>query len=163
MFPEPRRASALLYHQVSRVLRLVLQRVHCHVWVVRHLRNCQQGGAAGEPTGPGPACPHLHYHPLGLELRLLRRLGALVVRSHQPYRRRCVGPWAQRLGPRHIRVRFLLLIVREYVAEDVQEGRRWLVCRPLRGGGIGCPDGRSPRREGAGRPRSPVGHCGRPA
>ena len=27
-----------------------------------------------------------------------------------------------------------MLSVREYVAEDVQEGRRWVVCRPLRGG-----------------------------
>ena len=135
MFPEPRRGSALVYHQVSRVLQLVLQRVHCHVWVVRHLRNYQQAGAAGESTGPGLACPHLHYHPLSLELRLLRRSGALVVRSHQPYRRRRVGPWAQGLGPRHIRVRLLVLTVREYVAEDVQEGRRWVVCRPLRGGG----------------------------
>ena len=108
--------------------------VHCHVWVMRHLRNYQQGGAAGEPTWPGLACPHLHYHPLGLELRLLRRPGALVVRSHQPHRRRRVGPRAQRLGPRHIRVRFLVLTVREHVAEDVQEGRGWVVSRPLRGG-----------------------------
>ena len=122
MFPEPRRASALVYHQVSRVLRLVLQRVHCHVWVVRHLRNYQQGDAAGEPAGPGLACPHLHYHPLGLELRLFRRSGALVVRSHQPHRRRRVGSWAQRLGPRHICVRLLVLTVREYVAEDVRGG-----------------------------------------
>ena len=76
MLPEPRRASALVHHQVTRVLRLVLQRVHCHVWVVRHLSSYQQGGAAGESTGPGLACPHLHYHLLGLELRLLRRSGA---------------------------------------------------------------------------------------
>ena len=135
MFPEPHRGSALVYHQVSRVLWLVLQRVHCHVWVVQHLRNYHQGGAAGEPTGPGLACPHPHYYPLCLELRLLGRSGVLVVRSHQPYRRRRVGPWAQRLGPRHIRVRLLVLTVRGYVAEDVQEGRRWVVCRPLRGGG----------------------------
>ena len=135
MFPEQRRASALVYHQVSRVLRLVLKRVHCHLWVVRHLRNYQQGGAAGEPTGPGLARPHLHYHPLSLELCLFRGLGALVVCSHQPYRRRRVGPWAQRLGPRHIRVRFLVLTVREYVMEDVQEGRCCVVCRPLRWGG----------------------------
>ena len=134
MFAEARRASALVYHQVSRVLRLVLQRVHCHVWVVWHLRNYQQGGAAGESTGPGLACPHLHYHPLRLELRLLRRSGALVVRSHQPYRRRRVGPWAQGLGPRHIRVRLLVFTFREYVAEDVQEYCRWVVCRPLLGG-----------------------------
>ena len=91
MFPEPRRASALVYHQVTRVLWLVLQRVHCHVWVVRHLRNYQQGCAEGEPTWPGLACPHLHYHPL--------------------------------------------LTVREYVAEEVQEGRRWVVCCPLCGEG----------------------------
>ena len=45
MFLQPRRASALVHHQVSRVLRLVLQRVHCHVWVVRHPRSYQQGGA----------------------------------------------------------------------------------------------------------------------
>ena len=144
MFPEPRQASALVYHQVSRVLRLVLQRVHCHVWVVRHLRNYQQGGAAGEPTGPGLAHPHLHYHGLGLELRLSRRSGALVVRSHQPYRRWRVGPWAQRLGPRHICVRFLVLNVREYVAEDVHEGRRWVVFRPLRGGGQAAPTAVAP-------------------
>ena len=124
-----------MYHQVSRVLRLVLQRVNCHVWVVRHLSDHQQGGDAKESTGPGLACPHLHYHPLGLELRLLCRSGALVVSRHQPNRRRRVGPWAQGLGPRHIRVRLLVLTVREYVAEDVQEGRRWVVCRPLRGGG----------------------------
>ena len=135
MFSEPRRASALVYHQVSRVLPLVLHRVHYHVWVVRHLRNYQQGGAAGEPRGPWLACPHLHYHQLGLELRLFRRSCALVVRSHQPHRCRRVGPWAQRLGARHIRVRILVLTVREYVAEDVQGGRRWVVCRPLRGEG----------------------------
>ena len=135
MLPEPRRAYALVYHQVSRVLRLVLQCVHCHVWVVRHPRDYQQSGAVGEPTGSGLACPNLHYRPLGLELRLFRRSGALVVRSHQPYRRRRVGPWAQRPGPRDIRVRLLLLTVREYVAEDVQEGRWWLVHRPLRRGG----------------------------
>ena len=134
MFPEPRQASALVSHHVSCVLRLVLQRVHCHVWVVRHLCNYQQGGAAGESTGPGLACPYLQYHRLGLELRSLRRSGALVVRSHQPYRRRRVGPWAQGLGPRHIRVRLLVLTVRGYVAEDVQEGRWWVVCRPLCGG-----------------------------
>ena len=93
MFPEARQASALVYHQVSRVLWLVPQRVHCHVWVVRHLCNYQQGGAAGESTWPSLAGPHLHYHPLGLELRLLRRSGALVVRSHQPHRCRRLGPW----------------------------------------------------------------------
>ena len=123
MFREPRRASALVYDQVSRVLWLLLQSVHCHVWVVRHLRNYQQSGAAGEPTGPELARPHLHYHPLGLELRLFRHWCSLVVRSHQPYRRRRVAPWSQRLGPRHIRLRFLVLTVREYVAEDVHEGR----------------------------------------
>ena len=144
MFPEPRRASALVYHQVSRVLRLVLQRVHCHVWVVRHLRNYQQGGATGESTGPGPACPHLHYHQLGLELRVLGRSGALVVRSHQPHRPWRVGPWPQGLGPRHIRVRLLLLTFREYVAEDVPEGRRWVVCRPLRGGAQAAPTAVAP-------------------
>ena len=87
-----------------------------------------------ESTGPGLARPDLHYHPLGQELRLYRRSGALVVRGHQPYRRRRVRSWAQRLGPHHIRVRFLVLSLREYVAEDVQESRRWVVCRPLRGG-----------------------------
>ena len=144
MLPEPRRASPLVHHQVSRVFRLVLQRVHRHVWVVRHLRSHQQGGAAGESTGPGLARPHLHYHPLGLELRLFRRLGALVVRGHQPYRRWRVGPWAQRLGPRHIRGRFLVLTAREYLTEDVQEGRRWVVCRPLRGGGPTAPTAVAP-------------------
>ena len=94
MFSEPQRAPALVYHQVLRVPRLVLQRVHCHVWVVRHLRSYQQGGAVGEPTGPGLAWPHLHDHRSGLELCLLRCSGALVVRSHQPHRRRRVGPWA---------------------------------------------------------------------
>ena len=58
MVPEPRLASALVHHQVSRVLRLVLQRVQCHVWVVRHLCSYQQGGAVAESTGPGLACPH---------------------------------------------------------------------------------------------------------
>ena len=105
MFLEPRRASALVHHQVSHVLRLVLQRVHCHVWVVRRPRSYQQGGATGESTGFGLACPQLHYYPLGLELRLPRHLGALVVRGHQPQRRRRVGLGAQGLGPCHIRVR----------------------------------------------------------
>ena len=144
MFPELHRAPALVYHQVSRVLRLVLQRVHCHVWVVRHLCSYQQSGAAAEPTGPGLACPHLHNHPLVPELRLLRRSGALLVRSLQPHRRRRVGPWAQGLGPRHIRVRLLVLPPGEYVAEDVQESRRWVVCRPLRGGGQAGPTAVTP-------------------
>ena len=109
--------------------------MHRHVWVVRHLRSHQQGGAAKESRGPGLARLHLHYHPLGLELRLFRRSGALVVRGHQPYRRRRVGPLAQRLWPRHIRIRFLVLTVGEYVAEDLQEGCRWVVCRLLRGAG----------------------------
>ena len=56
MFLDPRRAPALVHHQVPRVLRLVLQRVHRHVWVVRHPRSYQQGGATGEPTGFGLEC-----------------------------------------------------------------------------------------------------------
>ena len=84
----------------------------------------------GESTGPGLACSHLHYHPLGLELRLLRRSGALVVRGHQPHRRRRVGPGAQGLGPHHISVRLLVLAFREYVVEDVHEDRRQVVRRP---------------------------------
>ena len=135
MFLELRRASALVHHQVSRVLRLVLQRVHCHVWVVRHPRSYQQSGATEESTGPWLACPHLHYYPLGLELHLPRRSGASVVRGHQPRRRRRVGPGAQGLGPRHIRVRLSVLAFREYVVEDVHEGRRRVVRRPPRGGG----------------------------
>ena len=134
MFPEPGQASALVHHQVSRALRLVLQRVHCHVWVVRHFSSYQQGGAAGESTGPGLACPHLYYHPLGLELRVLCRSGALVFRGHQPDRRQREGSAAQGLRPRHIRVRLSVLAFREYVAEDVHEGRRRVVRRPPRGG-----------------------------
>ena len=88
-----------------------------------------------ESTGPGLACPHLHYYPLGPELRLPRHLGALVVRGHQPQRRRRVGPCAQGLGPCHIRVRLLVLGFREYVLEDVHEGCRRVVHRPPRGGG----------------------------
>ena len=49
MLLEPRRASALVHHQVSRVLRQVLQCVHCDVWVVRHPRSYQQGGATETP------------------------------------------------------------------------------------------------------------------
>ena len=97
MLPEPRRASALVQYQVSRVFRLVLQRVHRHVWVVWHLRSHQQGGAAGESTGPRLAFPHLHYHALGPELRLFRRSGALVVRGHQLVLRlvlSCVWQWS---------------------------------------------------------------------
>ena len=94
MFLEPRRAPALVHHQVSRVLRMVLQRVHRHVWVLRHPRSHQQGGATGEPTGFGLTCPYLHYYPLGPELRLSRRLGALVVRGHQPQQ-----PCPSRPGP----------------------------------------------------------------
>ena len=135
MFLEPRRASALVHHQVSCVLGLVLQRVHCHVWVVRHPRSYQQGGSTGESTGPGLACPHLHCYPLDLELRLPRRSGALVVRGHQPQQRRRVGPGAQGLGPRHIRVRLSVLAFREYVVEDVHEGCRQMVRRPPRVGG----------------------------
>ena len=92
MPPEPRQASALVHHQVSRIFQLVLQCVYRHVWVVWHLRSYQQGGAAGESTGHGLARPHLHYHPLGPELRLFRCSGALVVRGHQPQWRRRVGP-----------------------------------------------------------------------
>ena len=33
---EPRQASTLVHHQVSRVFRLVSQCVHRHVWVVCH-------------------------------------------------------------------------------------------------------------------------------
>ena len=113
MFLEPRRASVLVHHQVSRDLWLVLQCVHCHVWVVRHLRSYQQGGAAGQSTGPRLACPHLHHHQLGLDLRLLRRSGALVFRGHQPHRRWRVGPGAQGLGPRHICVTFSVLPFRK--------------------------------------------------
>ena len=94
VLPEQRRASALVYHQVSSVSRLVLQRLHRHVWVVRHLRSHQQGGAAGKSKGPGLAFPHLHYHALGPELRSFRRSGALVVRGDQPHWCRRVGPWA---------------------------------------------------------------------
>ena len=139
MFLAPRRASALVHHQVSGVLRLVLQRVHCHVWVVRYPRSYQQRGAMGESTGPGLACPHLHYYPLGLELRLPRRSGALVVRGHQPHQRRRVGPGAQGLRPRHIRVRLSVLAFREYVVKDVHEGRRRVVRRLPRGGGWAAP------------------------
>ena len=134
MFLEPRQASALVHHQVSGVLRLVLQCVHCHVWVVRHPRSYQQGGATGEPIGFGLACPHLHYYPLGPELRLPRCFGALVVRGHQPQWRRRVGPGAQELRPCHIHVRLLVLAFDEYVAEDVHEGCRQGVRRPPRGG-----------------------------
>ena len=98
MLPEPRRASALVHHQGSCVFRLVLQYVHRHVWVMRHLRSHQQGGAAGESTGPGLADPPLHYHPLGPELRLFCRSGALVVRGHQQHRRRRVVRWYRSLG-----------------------------------------------------------------
>ena len=65
-------------------------------------------------------------------------------RSHQPHRRRRVGPWAQGLGPRHIRVGLLVLAFREYVVEDVQEGRRWVVCLPLRGGAQAAPTAVAP-------------------
>ena len=135
MFPEPRQTSALVHHQVSCALRLVLQRVPCQVWVVRHLCTYQQGGAAGESAGPGLACPHLHYHPLGLERRLLRRPGALVVDGPQRHRRRRVGSGAQGLGPGHIRVRLSVLAFREYVVEDVHEGCRPVVRRPPCWGG----------------------------
>ena len=94
VLPEPRRAFALVHHQVSRVCRLVLQRVHGHVRVVWHLRSHQQGGAVGESTGPGLAFPHLHHRPLGSELHLLRCPGALAIRGHQPHRRPRVGPSA---------------------------------------------------------------------
>ena len=131
MFLEPRRASALVHHQVSRVFRLVLQRVHCLMWVVQHPRSYRQDGA----TGFELACPHLHYYPLGPELHLLRRLGALVVRGHQPQRRRRVGPGAQGLGPCHICVRLFVLAFREYIVEDVHEGCRLVVRRLPRGKG----------------------------
>ena len=57
MLPDPRRVSAPVHHQVSHVLRLVLQRVHRHVWVVRYPCSYQQGGTAGESTGPGWPAP----------------------------------------------------------------------------------------------------------
>ena len=85
----------------------------------------------GSPRGFGLACPHLHYYPLGPEQCLPRRLGALVVRGHQPQRRRRVGPGAQGLGPCHIRVRLLVLAFRK----DVHEGCRRVVRCPPCGGG----------------------------
>ena len=45
VLPEPRWASALMYHKVPGVHRLVLLRVHRHVLVVWHCRSHQQGGA----------------------------------------------------------------------------------------------------------------------
>ena len=89
----------------------------------------------GESTGPGLACPDLHFYPLGLELRLPRRSGALVIRGHQSHRRRRVWPGTQGLGTRHIRVRLSVLAFREYVVEDVHEGCRRVVRRPPRWGG----------------------------
>ena len=94
VLPEPRRASVLVHHQVSRVFRLVLRRVHRQMWVVWHLRSHQQGGAVEESTGPGLACPHLNSHPLISELRLFCRSGALAVRGHPAHWRRGLGPWA---------------------------------------------------------------------
>ena len=75
--------------------------------------SCGTSVATEESTGPGLACPHLHYYPLGLELRFLRRSGQLVVRGHQPHRRRRVGPDGQGLGPRQIPVRLSVLAFRE--------------------------------------------------
>ena len=88
----------------------------------------------GSPRGldwPAPTCTTTHS--------AWSRSGALVVRGHQPHRRRCVGPGAQGFGPRHIRVRFSVLAFREYVVEDVHEGRRRVVRCPLRGGGKAAP------------------------
>ena len=55
---------------------------------------CSPSHAAGVSTGHGLARPHLHYYPLGPELRWFRRSSALVVRGHQPHWRQGVGPWA---------------------------------------------------------------------
>ena len=47
VLPQPRWASALMYHQVPCVLGVVLQRVHRHVWVLRQCCSHGQGGAVG--------------------------------------------------------------------------------------------------------------------
>ena len=60
----------LVNQKVSRVVRLVLQCVHRHVWVVWHFRSYQQGGVAWESSRSGLARPHLHYYPLSPEPRL---------------------------------------------------------------------------------------------
>ena len=47
VLPEARWVRALMYHQVPRVFRLVLERVHRHVQVVWHCCSHSQGGTAG--------------------------------------------------------------------------------------------------------------------
>ena len=88
----------------------------------------------GSPRGPGspaPTCTITHS-VWSCACSVAQVHWSSVVTNHTG-----VGPWGreQRLGPSHIRVRLLVLTFREYVAEDVQEGRRWVVCRLLRGGG----------------------------
>ena len=89
----------------------------------------------GSPRGlgwPAPTCTITH---LAWSCAFPRRSGALIVRGHQPHRRRRVGPGAQGLGPHHIRVRLPVLAFREYVVEHVHEGHQRVVRRPPRGGG----------------------------
>ena len=56
-----------------------------------------------------------------------------------------------------------MLTVRDYVAEDVQEGRRLVVCRPLHGRGQTALTAVAPAVKVQAAQGSPVGQCGRPA
>ena len=123
MFLEPRRASALVHHQVSRVLWLVLQRVHCHVWVVRHPRSYPWS-----PRGlgwPAPTCT-ITYSAWSCACPAARVHWSSVVTNHTG-----IGAWGRgRRGSRHA-----TSALGSRVVEDVHEGCRRVVRRPPHGGG----------------------------
>ena len=63
MFPEPRQASALVHHQVPRVLRLVLQRVHAMCGSCGTSVATRRVVPRGSPRGlgwPAPTCTITH-------------------------------------------------------------------------------------------------------
>ena len=135
MLPEPCGDSALVHHQLPCVLGLVLKRVHRHVWIVWHLAVATSRVVPrGSPWGLGSPAPTCTITNSAQSCACSADPGALVVSGHQSHRCWRVGWWTQELGPRHVHIERLVFAIRQHVADDVNEGFRRVVRRPLRGG-----------------------------
>ena len=98
----------------------------------------------GSPRGlrwPAPNCTITHS-AWSCACSVARAHWSSVVTNHTGVGAR--GPWHRCSGHATSAFFFLVLAVREYVAKDVQEGRWWVVCRPLRGGGQTAPTAVAP-------------------